>query len=236
MEHPEAAPFAADAAFFSTLEAETRFYIVRHGQSEANARSVVQGLRDFPLDASGRAQAAAVGAWLAGEGIAEVLCSPLSRAAETARIIARAAGLGEPRVEPTLVELDVGVFSGLSLEEARSRFPEAYADFESRSWDGVPGAESSALLYDRAMEAWSRLRERAASGSRALAVVSHGGFIQWLFRSTFGCRSWMPLLPTGNCCVFELLVAPTGGGRPAYLQWRRVNFQASPLPSVSHVF
>ena len=61
------------------------------------------------------------------------------------------------------------------------------------------------------------------------ADIVDGGFIQWLVRATFGCRSRMPLFTTGNCGIFELLVVPTDGGRPAYLQWRLVNFQSAGL-------
>ncbi|HTX74351.1 MAG TPA: histidine phosphatase family protein [Rectinemataceae bacterium] len=215
---------AADAQFFSELREETRFLIVRHGQSEGNARMIIQGRRDFGLDESGRAQAAAAGAWLAARRVDALLSSPQSRAAETARIIAAACGSGEPRYDPVLSEIDTGMFSGLSLDEARLRFPEVYRAFERRSWDGVPDAESSTAIYARAMKAWNLLRGLALAGARGVACVSHGGFIQWLVRSTFNCRSWMPLLPTGNCGVFELLVMPTGPGEPAYLQWRLLNY------------
>jgi len=226
-------PIAADGAFFASLAAETRFFVVRHGESEANARRVIQGRLDFPLDEAGRAQAKAAGDWLAGRGIEEILSSPLVRAAETARIIAGACGLAAPLDREELEELDTGLFSGLSLDEAKARFPGPYAEFEYRSWDGVPDAETSFACYARALRAWTTLRERALAGRRNLCCVSHGGFIQWLVRSTFGCRSWMPLLPTGNCGVFELLVVPTGAGRPAYLQWRLLNFQ--PAASVGNV-
>ncbi|HOX31420.1 MAG TPA: histidine phosphatase family protein [Spirochaetales bacterium] len=232
-----AAAGAVDGSFFASLREETRFFILRHGQSEGNARLVIQGKLDFPLDGAGRSQARAAGEWLASRGIEEVISSPLARAAETARIVAAACGLGESSLHGSLAELDTGIFSGLSLEEAKERFPGPYAEFESRSWEGVPGAESQEALYGRALEAWELLRGRAAAGRRRIACVSHGGFIQWLLRSTFGCRSWMPLVPTGNCGVFELLVAPTGAGRPAYLQWHLVNFQpAAALASLPPVF
>jgi broad specificity phosphatase PhoE len=229
-------PDIADGRFFASLEAETRFFIVRHGQSEGNAKGIIQGRLDFPLDEAGRTQAKAAGAWLAGRGIEAVFASPLARAEETGRIVAAACGLPGPRLDPLFAELDTGMFSGLSLDEAKESFPLPYAEFEYRSWDGVPDAESSLACYRRALEAWSLLRAEALSGKRRLACVSHGGFIQWLFRSTFGCRSWMPLLPTGNCGIFELLVVPTGG-RPAYLQWRLLNFQAaSAIVPVAPVF
>jgi len=226
----------ADSRFFSVIAEETRFFIVRHGQSEGNARMIIQGRRDLGLDEAGRSQAASAGAWLAAKRIDSIIASPLSRAAETGRILAAACGVAEPRFDPLLVEIDTGMFSGITLDDARSRFPEVYEAFERQSWDGVPDAESSAAIYERAMSAWEALRDLAIGGRRNIACVTHGGFIQWLVRSTFGCRTWMPLLATGNCGIFELLVMPTGSGEPAYLQWRLLNFQPAtsvvPLPPV----
>ncbi|HUW39996.1 MAG TPA: histidine phosphatase family protein [Rectinemataceae bacterium] len=235
---PAASPgLVADSAFFAPLREETRFYLVRHGQSEGNARRIIQGRRDFRLDEAGRAQAAAAGTWLASQKIGAVVTSPLARAAETGRIIAAACGLPRPRLDPTLMEIDTGMFSGISLDEARTRFPEAYAAFEHQSWDGVPDAEKSDSLFERAMSAWDLLRGLALDGERSIACVSHGGFIQWLVRATFGGRKWMPLLPTSNCGVFELLVTPTMAGYPAYMQWRLLNYQpAAGLSSLPPVF
>ena len=222
----------ADSAFFSPLSHATRLYIVRHGQSEGNAKGIFQGRLDMPLDAGGRSQARDLGVWLAREGVGTILSSPLARAAETARIVGEACAT-EPLLEASFAEIDTGIFTGLSFEQARRLHPEVYSDFEGRSWEAVPGAERAEALYGRAMTAWTVLRARAlaAEGSArdgAIAVISHGGFIQWLVRSTFGGRSWMPLLSTANCGVFELLVEPRGEGR-SYLQWKRINFQAPPV-------
>lgn len=212
-----------DAAFFSGLKAPVTFTIIRHGQSEANARRVIQGLQDFHLDATGRTQAAELGAWLKGREVDAILSSPLSRAAETASILAASLGLGAPLLCPALRELDTGSFSGMSLEDAKDRFPEVYAQFAHRSWSAVPDAEGAEVLYERSMRAWEVLRAEAFSGKRHVACVSHGGFIQWLVRVSFGTRTWMPILPTGNCGIFELLAEPAGEG--VFLRWERLNFQ-----------
>lgn len=213
----------AGSSFFSSLTQETRFYIIRHGQSEGNAKKIFQGRRDMPLDEVGRSQARELGDWLAAEGVATIFSSALARARETAQIAARACGT-EPILDERFAELDTGIFTGLSFEQSRERHPEIFDEFQGRSWEAVPGAETAAALYDRAMLAWDVLRACALTGDRNIACVSHGGFIQWLVRSTFGGRSWMPLLTTSNCGVFELLVAPRGGSE-AYLQWKRLNFQ-----------
>ncbi len=220
---------SADSSFFTGLKQETRFFIIRHGQSEGNAQRIFQGRLDMPLDEIGRAQARGLGDWLEAEGVTAIFSSSLARAAETASIAA-AACRTRAVVDASFAELDTGIFTGLSFDESRERHPEIFADFQGRSWEAVPGAETAEALYERAMRAWSLLRERAVAGERCIACVSHGGFIQWLVRSTFGGRSWMPLLTTSNCGVFELLAAPRGGSG-AYLQWKLINFQPAPRPA-----
>ena len=233
----------ADSAFFSSIREATRFFIVRHGQSVGNASRLFQGQLDMPLDDRGRAQARGVGQWFAKEAVDAVVSSPLLRAAETARLVAAACSLPGIRLDPSFTEIDTGIFTGLGFEESRERHPEVFSAFEAHSWEAVPGAEKAGVLYGRAMRAWSLLRAAAEGtaaqgGKRAIVCVSHGGFIQWLVRATFGGRSWMPLVSTANCGVYELLVQPTRAG-PAYLQWKQMNFQvpeaeAAPTASAVH--
>ena len=215
-------PPRIDASFFSGLGRTVNFYIVRHGESVANAQNRVQGRSDFPLNDRGRDQARQAGAWFRGRPVARTLCSPLSRAAETADILCSEAGLPAPRREPLLVELDTGKFSGLTLDEARERHPEDWARFAHMSWEGVSDAERSHQLADRARAAWAALRREAAESGGDVLALSHGGTIQWLVRVTFGCESWMPLLSTGNCGIFQLAVEPRGE-LPAFMQWKELN-------------
>jgi broad specificity phosphatase PhoE len=234
---PGTAAEAADASFFSELREPARFILIRHGQSEGNARKIVQGSLDLHLDDTGRSQAARLGEWLASRKIDEIVSSPLVRALETARMVSKACGLGEPVAYPFLRELETGIFTGLSLEEARDRHPLEFKAFESSSWDAVPGAEHSRELYPRAIRSWELLRDRALASSGTIACVSHGGLIQWLVRATFGCRSWMPLFRTSNCGVFELYVEPAGRpGDPAYLQWERIDYRPFGVEGVAPIF
>jgi broad specificity phosphatase PhoE len=217
---------AADASFFASLKHEAHFYLVRHGKSEGNAQRLFQGRLDLPLADAGRQQARAVGTWLASKCVDHIVSSPLARAAETAHIIARACGRGEhPSFNAAFLEMDTGIFSGLGYDEAQGRHPEVFAAFRGHSWEAVPGAEKADALYDRAMAGWTLLRERATAGAKAQVCITHSGFMQWMLRATFGCRSWMPLFAVGNCGVFELVVTPTPSSL-AYLQWRNLNFQA----------
>ena len=221
-------PGSAGPSFFASLPMEVNFHLIRHGESEGNALGRVQGLLDAPLTATGRAQAAALGAWLGDKGLRAVLSSPLSRALETARIAAALAGGPAVAANGLFVEMDAGAFSGLTLAEAEERYPEAYDRFNRESWEAVPGAERADSLYARAMGCWEALRSAAAASGGDVAAVTHGGLIQWLLKATFGLRSWMPIVTAGTCGVFLLEVRPGGKGGQAYMNWRLVNFEPGP--------
>ncbi|HUX41541.1 MAG TPA: histidine phosphatase family protein [Rectinemataceae bacterium] len=222
----EADPGVAGPEFFSLLPASCRFLLVRHGQSEGNARQIVQGRLDLPLDQKGRSQAGALAPWIGAQEPAVILASPLVRADETARILLGGCS-PRPRFrnEALLAELDTGPFTGLSLDEAALRHPEAHANFLRESWDGVPGAEASVELYARALRVWELLREEALGGASTVVVVTHGGFLQWLIKATMGVRGWMPLFPMSNCGVSEFDATPQPGGG-VLLNWRRIDWQA----------
>ncbi|MBU0926302.1 MAG: histidine phosphatase family protein [Spirochaetes bacterium] len=227
---------SVDPDFFSDLARPTSFFIARHGETAANAESRIQGRSEFSLNETGRAQACDLASYLSAKGVRRLLHSPQARAAQTAAIVASGLGLEAAEPEPLLMELDTGRFTGLTWDEIRERYPEEYEAFGYRSWEAVPDAESAEELYRRAVGAWGRLKAAAADAGGNVAAVSHGGTIQWLVRVTFGCRAWMPLFTTGNCGVFELRVSTEGAGRPAYMQWKEVNFlpggEASRTPPV----
>ncbi|MDX9897582.1 MAG: histidine phosphatase family protein [Spirochaetia bacterium] len=226
-----------DARFFSDVPRPMSFFIVRHGETAANAERRIQGRSEYPLNDNGRTQAIELVDYLSEKNISCLVHSPQLRAAQTANILCSSLGLSVPRPEPLLAELDTGLFTGLTWNETRERFPEESAAFSYRSWEAVPGAEKAEDLYLRAARAWKSLKETAKNSTGNLVAVSHGGTIQWLVRVTFGCRQWMPLLTTGNCGVFELFVNPAGEGNPAYIHWRTINaLPEGALPRIPPVF
>ncbi len=223
----DASAVVVDGAFFSSISQDTKFYILRHGQTQGNASFTFQGRLDYPLDEVGLAQARAVGAWLAEKRIDAIVSSPQARAAQTASIVAEACGMAAPLLLPSLIEVDVGIFTGIDADTARVRHPDVFARFQYMSWDAVPEAEHSTSMYLRAVASWIKMRELVEGGARNIVCVSHGGLIQWLIRSTFGAKTWQPLLPTSNCGVSRLDIEPTSPGSPAFLQWPMINFRVS---------
>jgi broad specificity phosphatase PhoE len=232
----EAFADVADGGFFASLDHPVSFYLVRHGRSEGNASMTFQGRLDYPLDAMGLRQAEAAAAWLSGFKADCVLTSPLKRAFDTAAIIAAAQGK-LPQILPSLIEVDVGIFSGMPAGRAKAEEAEIFRTFEYSSWDAVPGAENSERMYYRAMASWRKMRDIASGGARNIVCVSHGGTMQWLLRTTFGARTWLPLFPTANCGISQYDVEPTGAGQGAFVQWSRINFAAPGVePGTKPVF
>jgi len=123
-------------------------YLLRHGETEFNIEGRLQGQRDSPLTARGRAQARAHGALL------KTLIAEPETAIET---------------DPRLKEIAYGEWEGLTWAEAEARDPDAWAARERDRWGFVvPGGESYAMV---AVRAGAFLDE--ARGNTI--VVSHGG-------------------------------------------------------------
>jgi probable phosphoglycerate mutase len=158
----------------------TEVLLMRHGQSEWNAIGRWQGQADSPLTDVGRAQARAVARSL--PPIDAIFASDLSRARESAEIVARELGLGSVVVDPDLRERDAGEWSGLTRDEIHERYPGYLPDDRHRAFapDGgkpkrPPGWESDGSLFARGSRALDAIAARVGTG-RALAVT-HGGLI-----------------------------------------------------------
>ena len=164
----------------------TTLLLVRHGETDWNAARRIQGSTDIPLNDTGRAQARGTATGLA-ERMAEqyggvrpiVVSSDLSRAHETAQIIAAELGTDVAHAYPQLRERSYGVAEGITVDEYRARFGEF-------NRDNVPEAESDDALRIRAVDALRRIardvRRSHAPADVPVIAVSHGAFIAQLIR------------------------------------------------------
>lgn len=152
--------------------APTRVTLVRHGETEWNARGVYQGSRDVPLSPTGRAQARALGERLAAVRFDVAYTSPLARARETAELVL--AGRGPAACPaPELGEFGYGVWEGVPPAERRARWPELDARWAADPWAvALPGGESLDALAARVLPAWERLLGAHPGGT--VAVFAHG--------------------------------------------------------------
>lgn len=196
---------------------------VRHGESEGNAASRLQGRIDSPLTARGREQAARLGNWLSSVGYRwdVAYASPLRRAFETAEIVCRVTGFVGPEVEPALAEISAGRIEGMTREEIVERHPAYldrrvtdlgdFADFGGESYDGV---QARAALVRARLESAHRQEM-----SRVL-VVGHGGFNFQLIKHLL-CEP-VPrvcILKMGNCTASLVHMRERRGAYMGELVW-----------------
>lgn len=139
-------------------------YIIRHGRTAANAQRYA-GWEDEPLDVTGRADAARIAAVLADRHIDSVCSSPLSRAYDTAALLARAKGLTIERRQE-LIEMNFGELQGMSKRAGATRIRHSHLHIP------IPRGESLADVAMRAEHFLHDLQPRLRDG-QAIALVSH---------------------------------------------------------------
>jgi broad specificity phosphatase PhoE len=201
--------------------ATATFYVIRHGQTDSNREQRFQGHADVPLNPVGRQQAADLGRQLAGLPLAAIYSSDLSRCLETARALA-AHFPGLPlSLEPRLREVNFGSIAGLTVDEARQRFPQWWAEREANPATArPPGGESFLDVIDRVCQAADEIAARHPG--EAVALVTHGGAVRALVCRTLGMPpEFRDRIVPGNCGVTVL----RWGQRPRLLAFNCTGFQ-----------
>jgi broad specificity phosphatase PhoE len=151
-----------------------RLFVVRHGETADSSRRSYSGRRDVPLTERGREQARRAGERLRDAGIDAIHSSPLGRAADTARLIGEATGVGV-RVDERLTEVDYGPLEGLDREGARERFGGSYEAWrEDPMGSPMPGAEPLQEALERARSATAD----AITTARCPVIVGHQGILR----------------------------------------------------------
>lgn len=178
----------------------TKLYIVRHGQSQANANGILQGSKvDTPLTQTGIKQAFATKEALSDVSFSKVVASPLLRAAQTATIIA-----GADRTitfDPRLVEYDYGNWDGMLEADVWAKFPQyfdAKHNLLPNSWETSGGntydevkAKIAALFGDLV----------AKYPDEAVLVVSHGFTIKLMLDYVLGINNLVNMNEPLNAAV-----------------------------------
>jgi probable phosphoglycerate mutase len=159
----------------------TRVLLVRHGATAHSAEHRLSGHNQLSLSADGMRQAAALADRAASWGtVAAIVSSPLSRARETAEVVASRLRL-PVSVDEGFAELDFGDWEGLTADEARERSPREFAAWQSSAEVAPPGGESFATLARRVRRA--RDAVIAAHPGERVLVVTHVTPIKTLVRT-----------------------------------------------------
>jgi len=171
-------------------------YLLRHGQSDANANHIFASRSIDPaLTDVGHQQIRSQARFLKPLSISELFCSPLLRARQTAEIVGQFCGL-VPKINKSLIEVDVGTLDGRSIEvyENRVVFSRVIEQWNLGHNDiGFPGGESLDEVKKRLLDFIKVLDNEE---NKNILVVAHDilfiAFV-WLF-----CDNHMPKFNDDN--------------------------------------
>lgn len=174
-----------------------KLLVIRHGESEADLLDVHEGRADFALTERGHRQAEAMANHVADNyNISKIYASTLTRAKQTAQHLSNKTGI--PIIfDENLMEFNNGLLAGLPRAVVREKYPEV-PDLPIDK--AVYGQESQVEFRQRAENALSKIMNEAEN-DETVAIVSHGGMINQLYRSFFN----MPI-----DCVYFFNTADTG--------------------------
>ena len=188
----------------------SRLFLCRHGETDSNAQSLLQGSGvDAPLNDVGRSQASALARALASTRMDLIASSTLSRAVETADIVAsHQAGIGavhERHAYSGLAEMFYGTLEGLPIADTRAelkRLSEAWAAGDTSVAVGGDGESPDELLQRARTTLWRDGLLGSHDAGRQVAVVAHSTFNRAVLAEATGqALGQMFSIPQDNACV-----------------------------------
>jgi probable phosphoglycerate mutase len=210
-----------------------RLVMLRHGQTEFNAGSRMQGQLDTDLSDLGRAQAVAAAEVLAKRQPLTIVSSDLRRAHETALTLSEHSG--QPvRIDTRLRETHLGDWQGMTHSEVDAMSPGARIAWRDDARWAPHGGESRIDVADRSLPLVAELVAAepewgADEPDRPVVLVAHGGLIAALTAALLDLPvdSWPVLGGMGNASWAQLSGHGPVDARLSELRWRLDVWNAS---------
>lgn len=214
-----------------------RLLMLRHGQTDFNLGSRMQGQLDTELSELGRAQAVAAAEVLAKRQPLLIVSSDLRRAYDTAVALGERTGV-PVRVDARLRETHLGDWQGMTHAEIDAVAPGARLAWrDDASW-APHGGESRVAVAERALPLvadlvsgepeWGAVDEP----DRPVVLVAHGGLIAAMTAALLGLpvANWPTFGGMGNASWTQLSGQSTDYAdyrEPEGLRWRLDVWNAS---------
>lgn len=210
-----------------------RLVLLRHGQTEWNAGSRMQGQLDTDLTDLGRAQAEAAAEVLAKRNPVLIVSSDLRRAYDTAMALGQRTGV-EVDVDTRLRETHLGDWQGLTHLEVDALAPGARLAWRDDARWAPHGGESRVDVAERSLPLVAELVATQPdwgvdSCDRPLVLVAHGGLIAALTAALLAIPvdNWPILGGMGNASWVQLSGHSADDAQPADIRWRLDVWNAS---------
>lgn len=195
----------------------SRIIFIRHGETEWNAESRLQGQLDVELSALGEAQAEVLSKTLEGLDFDRVYSSPLRRALDTANKICRGrivasnirsmtiekAEMHVPCISSALSEIYLGSWQGHTVDEVKKKFAEEYKIFKNTP--ECYESEEQETLQEIGERFSTFIKEIMGHENKRYCIVSHGTIMRaGLAKLVFGDVKYMNNLVFENGSITEI--------------------------------
>lgn len=178
-------------------------YIIRHGETDANKNSILQGQTNLPLNEDGIRLARVTGQRMKGIKFDACFSSPLDRAIDTAKIILEETGNNiDINIDERIIEFNLGDWDGKSFAPGNLEVPilKMLMFNKNAFWVGkIKNGESAREVCARTQEF---LKELATKNYNNVLVSSHGGAIRAMLNMLYENKRsfWQGRVPY-NCAV-----------------------------------
>lgn len=184
-----------------------KIYILRHGETALNAKGVMQGRLNEPLNQSGRELAEMTGRAIKGIHFDYCISSPLDRAKETAEIILHESENDIPiAIDERIIEMDFGIMEEKKITEMGEEGLKFFND--PFHFAGFPNGESILDVCDRTQDFLKELI--AKDDGKTYFISTHGCAMRGMvnFLSDNPTDYWLGHAPYN--CSFTIVEASDG--------------------------
>ncbi|MCZ0731310.1 glucosyl-3-phosphoglycerate phosphatase [Mycolicibacterium iranicum] len=213
-----------------------RLVMLRHGQTEYNAGSRMQGQLDTDLSDLGREQAVSAAEVLAKRQPLLIVSSDLRRALDTAVALGDRSGQAVS-IDTRLRETHLGDWQGMTHHEVDAMAPGARLAWRDDARWAPHGGESRVDVAERSLPLVREIVAQQAewgivNSDRPVVLVAHGGLIAALTAALLGLPvdNWPVLGGMGNASWVQLAGHTRADGDPAAfedIRWRLDVWNAS---------
>jgi broad specificity phosphatase PhoE len=187
----------------------TEILLIRHGETDWNREKIFRGTHDVPLNDNGREQARLVEMALRSEKIDVAYTSPLSRAAETARIVLEPQHI-EATMHEGLLDLSYGDWTGLKEPDVARQWPEELAEWKAHPHTArIPGGDMLKDVFDRVFNTMEAIARQHVD--ETVVLFAHRVVNKLLIVGALGLSlDRFPVIIQGNCGINRLKWTESG--------------------------
>ncbi len=183
-----------------------KLIFIRHAETIRNKQKRYLGKTDIALSQKGERQAELISDYLKNENISAIYSSSLTRACQTARIIAKRHSL-KVKMDEGLNEIDFGKWEGMTFNQIQKKYPGLAREYLLDPLNiRIPGGESLLKFRNRIKRSLKKILAGEKEKS-AIVIVSHGGVNRIIFCSLLALplsRFWQIRQGIGAINIIEI--------------------------------